>query len=250
MRSLTVETPAPGLPPELDGLRVAHLSDLHVGVPGLNARALRVGVDLVLRERPDLVCITGDLRSRVRGDRALRRQLARLDAPLGAWAVLGNHDYAEGRDPFADGRALDDLDGTPVRLLEDEIVTVERHGRRISLAGHDPRSYFFDESFELARLRDDDADYRILLCHFPGVLDRVAPRSFQLVLSGHLHGGQICVPLPGGKLRLSHGRSGYTEGLYGREGTIMHVSRGVGTTFVPFRFAARPEVTTLVLRSV
>jgi len=81
------------------------------------------------------------------------------------------------------------------------------------------------------------------------VLDRLRPGDYQLVLAGHLHGGQICLPFPGGKLRLSHLSRDYLEGVYARDGTVMHISRGVGTTFLPIRIAARPEVTTLVLRS-
>ncbi len=93
-------------------------------------------------------------------------------------------------------------------------------------------------------------DYRVLLTHYQRAFDRLRPRHADLVLTGHLHGGQLCIPYPGGKLRLSHGPARYVEGVYGREGAVLHVSRGLGTTFVPFRFAARPEVTILELRAV
>ena len=93
------EVPIVGLDPALDGLRIGHLSDLHVGAPGLNARSLARGVELIRRVEPDLVVISGDLRARRSGDAALRRSLARLDVPLGAYAVLGNHDHADGHDP-------------------------------------------------------------------------------------------------------------------------------------------------------
>ena len=73
--------------------------------------------------------------------------------------------------------------------------------------------------------------------------------GYELVLAGHMHAGQIVVPYPGGKVRLAHLRARLTEGIYRREGTTLHVSPGLGTTFVPFRFFARPEVTELVLRS-
>ena len=99
------------------------------------------------------------------------------------------------------------------------------------------------------RLADPDADLRILLCHFPDVVDRLPPGAFHLVLSGHLHAGQICVPWPGGRLRLAHIRWTYVRGLYRRPGGTLHLSAGLGTTFVPFRFLARPEATELVLES-
>jgi predicted MPP superfamily phosphohydrolase len=96
---------------------------------------------------------------------------------------------------------------------------------------------------------DRSAALRVLLCHFPTVLDRIEPGIFQLVLAGHMHAGQICLPWPGGRVGLSHWRARYSAGLYQREGTLMHVSPGLGTTFLPFRILARPEATLLVLRA-
>ena len=249
VRQCVREVPVTGLNPALDGLRIGHLSDLHVGAPGLNARSLARGVELMRRAEPDLVVISGDLRARQSGDGALRRSLALLDAPLGAYAVLGNHDHADGHDPFADGAALAELDGTPVRLLRDEAVSVEARGTRIHVGGLAPRTFEADDDERGAALVDATAALRILACHFPRILDRVEPGEWQLILSGHLHGGQLCVPYPGGRFRLAHLSRDYLEGIYVREGTAMHVSRGLGTTFVPLRFAARPEVTVLELRA-
>jgi predicted MPP superfamily phosphohydrolase len=249
VRCCTRQVPIAGLDPALDGLRVGHLSDLHVGAPGLNARALARGVELIRQCDPDLVVVTGDLRARRSGDGALRRSLAQLDAPLGAFAILGNHDHADGHDPFADGAALTELDGTPVRLLRDEAVTIEARGKRIHIGGIEPRTFEGSVDERGASLVDPTADLRILLCHFPRVLDRVQPGEWQLILAGHLHGGQICVPYPGGRFRLAHLSRDYLEGVYVRNGTAMHLSRGLGTTFLPVRFAARPEVTLLELRA-
>ena len=96
---------------------------------------------------------------------------------------------------------------------------------------------------------DETADLRILLCHFPDVIDRLPEGAFHLVLSGHLHAGQICLPWPGGRLRLAHIRWRYIRGLYRRPAATLHLSAGLGTTFVPFRFLARPEATELILES-
>ena len=93
------------------------------------------------------------------------------------------------------------------------------------------------------------ADFRVLLCHFPRVLDRLEPGTFELVLAGHMHDGQITVPYPGGKVRLAHPTAPYASGVYRSRAGVMHVSPGLGTTFVPLRFGARPEATELVLRS-
>jgi uncharacterized protein len=228
-------------------LRIAHLSDLHIGALSLNDRALRKGIDLILAARPDLILISGDLRARTSGTAALTRQLGRLAAPLGAFAVLGNHDYGDGLDPFADGHALTDLAGTPVRLLSDEAVDVPLAGSTIRIAGVSPRRFARDWRVDAHALADRSADLNILLCHFPCILDRVHRGDYDLIVAGHLHGGQICLPLPTGKVRLAHLSRAYLEGIYHRDGTVMHVTRGVGTTFVPLRIAARPEVALLEL---
>jgi predicted MPP superfamily phosphohydrolase len=118
----------------------------------------------------------------------------------------------------------------------------------VQIAGVDPTSYMAGRA-QPDRLSDPDAAVRILLCHFPGVIDKLQPGSFDLVLAGHLHAGQICMPFPGGRLRLAHLRWRYIQGLYERPAGTLHVSPGLGTTFVPFRFLARPEATELTLES-
>jgi uncharacterized protein len=133
-------------------------------------------------------------------------------------------------------------------VLLDEARTVELRGRKVQIVGVDPRSYRRGRS-QPERLADPEAELRILLCHFPNVIDRLEPGAFDLVLAGHLHAGQICLPWPGGRLRLAHLRWTYVRGLYRRPGGLLHLSSGLGTTFVPFRFLARPEATELVLTS-
>ena len=234
------------LPPELDGLRIAHLSDLHLGVPSRGSGAVAKAVDWVVERKPDLVCLTGDLVSRRSGIPALARHLERLAPCL---VVLGNHDFASSRDPFSQRLDESDLrfpDG--VSLLTDSSLVLDVRGRRVQVVGIDPRSYRQGRA-QPARLADEGADARILLCHFPGVARRLPGGVYDLILAGHLHAGQIVVPFPGGKLRLAHLRARDVEGIYRYGKTVLHVSPGIGTTFVPFRFFARPEVTELVVRS-
>jgi predicted MPP superfamily phosphohydrolase len=245
LRKRVVEVALPGVPPALDGLRIAHLSDLHLGVPGRGRKAVADAVDWVLEREPELVCVTGDLVSRRAGVAELTRLLARLGS---CYVVLGNHDFADSRDPFSqriDDDALDDVPG--VVLLTDESITVEARGRRIQVVGVDPRTYARRDA-RPQELIDESIELKVLLCHFPGIVRRI-PSVFQLVLCGHLHAGQIVVPYPGGKLRLAHLRARDVEGVYDYGATTLHVSPGLGTTFVPFRLFARPEVTELVVRS-
>jgi uncharacterized protein len=231
------------LPPELDGLRIAHLSDFHLGPPSRGVGAAERAVEWVAERQPELTLVSGDLLSRRSGEPLLRELLAQLP---NCYAVFGNHDYAITKDPFSQRVDVGDL--APARLLADESATVERRGRKIQIVGVDPRSYRSGRA-RPERFAEPDADLRILLCHFPQVIDRLEPGVFDLVLAGHLHAGQICLPYPGGKLRLAHIRWTYVEGLYERPGGVLHLSAGLGTTFVPFRFFARPAAYELVLHS-
>jgi hypothetical protein len=247
LRKRVLEVELEGVPPELDGVRIAHLSDLHLGVPSRGRRAAENAVAWIAERRPDLVCLTGDLVSRSRGLPALERLLAELGPCL---AVLGNHDYADSRDPFSqriDPEVFAGLEG--VTVLADAAVEIELRGLPVQVVGVDPGSYARAEAAP-DLLADPNAALRILLCHFPGIVRRIPTGTFQLVLAGHLHGGQIAIPLPGRKLRLAHPRVRDAEGVFRHGATLLHISPGVGTTFVPFRFFARPEVTELVVRSV
>lgn len=237
-RFRVLELAVPGLPAELDGMRIVHLSDFHLGVPSRGGRAVRLGVQWAAARGADLIVLTGDLVSRPSGEPALRELVAKIPH---AYAILGNHDLGISRDPFSKEVLLHELE--PAVLLLDEGRLLDRRGQRVWLAGFDPRSRGREP--DLTR----DADLRIVLSHFPTVLDRLASGSFDLVLAGHMHDGQICLPYPGGKLRLAHPRARYTHGTYRRGDTVMHVSPGLGTTFLPFRFFARPEATELVLRA-
>ena len=237
MRLRVREVPIAGLPREFDGLRIAHLSDFHLGVPSRGVHAVERAIDWVAERQPDLVCITGDLLTRPRAEQQLLGLLAKLPHP---YVVLGNHDYAISRDPFSRPVSLGRLEhGT---MLFDSSVRVGD----IEIGGVDPRTWIEKRSSEFP---PSDAPLRILLCHFPRALETVPVGRWNLILAGHLHAGQIVLPYGFGKLLLAHPRARYPEGVFERNGTVMHVSPGLGTTFVPFRFCARPEATELVLRS-
>lgn len=232
LRTRVLEVLVAGLPADLDGLRIAHLSDFHLGLPSRGTVAVRRAAEWVRERRPDLTVVTGDLLSHPRG----RAQLASILTGLDAFVVLGNHDVGVTRDPFSRPA---ELAGLPAALLVDESRTVVVRGSAVQIAGvrASPRAP--------APPADPGAGLRILLSHYP----RLRDEGYELVLAGHMHAGQIVIPYPGGKLQLAHLGARLTAGLY-REGRVaLHVSPGLGTTFVPFRFFARPEATELVLRS-
>jgi uncharacterized protein len=244
VRLRALDVPLPRLPQELDGVRIAHLSDFHLGLPSRGSRAVERAVEWVRERGPELVVVTGDLLSRPRGQPTLRSLLSELGTPF---VVLGNHDVEYSRDPFSRAGQLTDV--APARLLVDAAETVEVRGRRVQIVGVDPRAYRrrVSKPWELV---DETAELRILLCHYPYILDFLPPGAFDLVLAGHMHDGQISLPLGlTRRYRFAHPKTRYPSGLYRRPAATMHVSPGLGTTFVPFRFFARPEATELVLQT-
>jgi predicted MPP superfamily phosphohydrolase len=243
LRELELELPR--LPQELDGLRIVHLSDFHLGVPSPGIGAVWQAVFWARGRRPDLVAITGDLLTHPRGEPMLRGVVRML--PLPTVAVLGNHDVALSRDPQARRSDLRELE--PATLLRDDGRLLELRGRSVWIAGADPRLIVRGRPRLDPNALAREADFSILLCHYPRVLDGLEPGRFDLVLAGHMHDGQITLPYPGGKVLLAHPSARYTRGVYRNAAATMHVSAGLGTTFVPFRFAARPEATELVLRT-
>ncbi|MEP6892268.1 MAG: metallophosphoesterase [Gaiellaceae bacterium] len=242
VRTRVLVVPIRELPAELDGLRIGHLSDFHLGMIGRGRVASTRAVAWVAEREPDIVCVTGDLVSHPRGEPLLRALLGQLGRP---YVVLGNHDVAITKDPFSRAAELDDL--REAVLLRDEAVETTVRGARVQIVGVDPASYT-TEAADPWRSADPTAAFRILLCHFPGIVRRHSNRAFDLILTGHHHAGQIAIPYPGGKLALAHPRAGDLVGLIATACGPMHVSPGLGTSLLPIRFFARPEVTELILR--
>ncbi|MEO8290957.1 MAG: metallophosphoesterase [Gaiellaceae bacterium] len=245
VETLEVEVLVPGLHEDLRGFRILHLSDFHLGTISLNGRALRKAVYWGREQRADLVAVTGDLVSRRRGTRQLRHAFAALAVQYGVHAVLGNHDLGKTRDPLNQPGDPAEIESAGTALYSGSGRTLEVGAARLQVVGVDPVS--FHRRVRPGGLIDPEADLRILLCHFPDVVRWLDPGDFDLILAGHLHGGQICIPTPRGKIRLEHLRARYWEGLHQTSAGQLYVSRGLGTSFVPFRFLARPEVTLLRL---
>ena len=227
------------LPEALEGLRIGLLSDLHAG--RLTARGtLERAVDLVMEARPDLIAITGDFADRRSADYAPAfRALAPLRAPLGVYAVPGNHDHAVGIGGWY--RAMRDsphiLDATN-RYHERSVGDV-----RLCVAGVDDLE---EAQPELVLPPPGDRDFTLVLAHNPdsAELARRAYDAVDLIVSGHTHGGQVRLPGVGAVERKS---DIYDAGLRRRPWTQVYTSRGVGSTFLPLRFGARPEVAVLEL---
>jgi uncharacterized protein len=229
-------------PERLDGLRVAVISDLHTGAPWVDAKRV---VSKANAERPDLIALVGDYADpsvplgKPVAPEAVAEELGALRAPLGVFAVLGNHDwyhYGE-RVPRA-------LRKAGLEVLENDAVAVEHEGEVLWVAGlADMRERDADVPVALAMVPAQQA--LIVLTHDPDMFPSLRDRA-QVVLAGHTHGGQVGLPLL--RRAAAPSRRGYTGGEV-REGSgYMYVSRGVGTTGLPIRLAAPPEIAVLHLR--
>jgi hypothetical protein len=253
LRTIERELRLPWLPPDLDGFTVVQLSDLHAGSrPSFNLRTIRKAVDETRRIRPDLIAITGDL---VTGESRLEElyaELRRLPPSRGAFAVLGNHDHGEMKLVSAPATDFAGLAESGVRLLTDECVSLPVGAATLQVCGVDDVVHGYGRNERvLGALDRRPATVRLLLSHYGDVAGRLAPGDVALVLSGDTHGGQICLPAPGvkgGRIMLSQPRARFREGFYDEDGTLVFISRGVGTSFLPFRLLCRPEIVVFRLR--
>lgn len=230
-----------GLPPSLEGLRVVQLSDLHLG-PLVPREALRAAVDLAQSLRPDLIALTGDFVTRIsRGELpALTAELSRLQAPLGVFACLGNHDWRTSAEAVSQA-----VESAGARLLRNASVAVERGSARLFVAGVDDVSANRNDlGRALAGIPEEGVV--LLLAHEPDFADEAAldPRV-RIQLSGHSHGGQV--KLPGVPRILPPLGRKYPEGLYRIGGLSLYTTRGVGVIDPGIRLNCPPEVTLLEL---
>jgi predicted MPP superfamily phosphohydrolase len=227
--------PVSGLPPALDGLRIALLTDIHHSrtVPADDVTA---AVQLAVAQRPDLIVLGGDYVTF--GDRAfvgpVAELLAPLHAPHGVFAILGNHD--DDRDmPGA-------LTAQHIQVLKDARTRIEIRGERLELAGV---RFWTRRPADVARVLRRAANTVILLAHDPRRLNEASAFNVPVVLSGHTHGGQVVLPGVGAVARR---RFPVLAGVGAKENTSIFVSRGIGTVYVPVRINCPPEVAIITLK--
>lgn len=245
----------PTLPQALDGLKIAHISDLHIGelvtpdrLPGI--------IDTTNRLGADLIAVTGDfvdLSLNVLAE--VINAMTQLAAPLGVYLVPGNHDQLE------DGAELvRRFRSAGLNMLVNEAVALAHHGCRIHIAGID----FHHRASELDRLvgratshlagRTDRPrpDLQLMLAHHPHAFDAAWHRGVDLTLAGHTHGGQLVLSTWRGRkgsIGLANFRFRYPRGLYRRGNHYLYVTSGVGSWF-PLRLRCPAEIARLTLRNM
>jgi predicted MPP superfamily phosphohydrolase len=227
------------LPPPFDGFTILHISDMHVD---MNEGAMRRLIELIGGMRYDLCVLTGDYRGKTFGPFAatlegVARVRAHLKEPV--YGVLGDHDTIQ---------MVPGLEAMGIRMLLNECGVIVRGDQQIYLAGIDDAHHFRVDNIEKAALEIPKDEFSILLSHTPEVYRQAAHANFNLMLSGHTHGGQICLPgsipiildsvLPrrmGAGAWQYHNMTGYT-------------SVGAGSSVVPVRLNCPPEITLHCLR--
>lgn len=231
------------LHPDLEGFRIALLTDLHAG-EGTPLWHIRRAARLAMRQKPDLIAVTGDLAADdAPSFEPVLRMLGELRAPQGVWTVPGNHDYTVGierwrREVAAQANLRDLTNGAEVRRVG---------GARLCVAGVDDYSKGHPRLDALPP--PDERDFTLLLAHDPDQAEK-ARREYDavdLIVSGHTHGGQVRLPFVGAIRNPAEFEELYEEGLRRRPWTQVYTSRGVGTVHIPVRFLCRPEVAILEL---
>ncbi|MFO1320934.1 MAG: metallophosphoesterase [Burkholderiales bacterium] len=233
-----------------NGLRVAILTDLHVGSPFNTLERLTNIVATVQAARPDLILLAGDyvihgvVGGRFVAPEAIAGRLAGLSAPAGVYAVLGNHDWW-----FNAARVRRALESVGIPVLEDAAVDIRTGSCAARLVGigdfwegrHDVRA-------ALAAVPADDEQPLIAFTHNPDVFPGI-PARVTLTIAGHTHGGQVYLPLVGRLVVPSRYGERYAIGHVVEDGRHLFVSAGTGTSILPVRFLVPPEISILTLRA-
>ncbi len=244
------EVAMPGLAPSMNGLRLVQISDIHLG--GFTpVSALARYIDRVNGLAPDLIVITGDITDGVAHAAETFPVLGRLRARLGVVAILGNHDIYSGAEAVTGLLRRH----TGFRVLVDENLRVEDGEAALWIVG------LLDRGRDWARGLTEcpvfERLYRqvpagaavVVLSHRPDLFDHAARLDAPLVLAGHTHGGQLAIPLRGGRTAtLARFMTRYPRGTFRRGNSLLHVNLGLGVTGQPVRVATPREITEITLR--
>jgi predicted MPP superfamily phosphohydrolase len=234
-------------------LRIGVIADTHMGAPHMSVARLDSIVQRMNSERPDIVVLLGDFvgghdpaTQRSKADQELAMSglppLAKLEAPLGVWAVLGNHDW------WYDGIAIErELDARKIQVLENERVLISRQGAPFWLAGLADYDSLRRKPSYMETLADLSTSEPVLaISHWPDVF-AAAPDRVALTLAGHSHCGQVNLPFMGRLIHASHGAERWQCGLYEERGRKLYVTGGVGVSILPVRFLQPPEIAVVTL---
>ncbi|WP_042356664.1 metallophosphoesterase [Bacillus rubiinfantis] len=237
------------IPKSFDGLRIVQFSDTHLGFQ-YNLEQFQKLANTINRIKPDLICFTGDLLDNPNNYHQMNRLvpiLKSLHAPLGKFCIFGNHDHGGyGSDLYRNIMEA----GHFTVLLNQSSPIKHDDGSKIYLLGIDD-AMLGKPDLSLTLKNVPKQYFNILLSHAPDLADHCAEYPIYWQISGHSHGGQVKIPFLGALVTPPYAQK-YPEGLYKvglSEQLTLYVNRGIGTTRLPFRFLAKPEITVFTLQS-
>lgn len=235
-------------PRELDGLKIAVISDIHAGGSFINDKKLHSIVDRTNALHPDLIVILGDYMSsngwtseRIEPE-VFGAVLKNFNAPLGTYSVLGNHDW------WYDGaKVRAGLEQNGIKVLENEVLQLEARGVSLWLAGL-ADLWTRRQHIEQTIAKVPEGQTMIALTHNPDIFPNL-PERVPLLLAGHTHGGQVRFPFIGTVVQTTKFGHRYERGHVFENNHHLFVTTGIGTSIVPVRFGVTPEIVLLTLRS-
>jgi predicted MPP superfamily phosphohydrolase len=240
----------PDLPATFDGTRIVLLTDIHRG-PFFSQARVAALVERVNALEPDLLVLGGDYVFTDTGyAQSCFAELKNLRAPLGCFAVLGNHDYEEyGGDIGDPSPVIEAIAGAGITLLREDGVWIEHEGTRIRIGGVSDYTEDFPVLAPTLEGTSED-DFVLLVSHNPDFAETLPAGAVDLVLAGHTHGGQVTFfGLWAPYLPSEYGQK-YRTGVVATENTTVIVSNGIGTsTILPIRLFARPQIVVITLES-
>ena len=250
----------PKLPKAFDGLRIVQISDIHSG-SFYSTEAVQRGIDLINAQKADVVFFTGDIvNDRAEEMEPYIEMFKKIQAPLGVYSILGNHDYGdyvswESEEAHAENnRKIKELHGRMGwRLLLNEHTYLEKDGEKIALIGVENWGQGFHQEGDLYKAAEGcEADVKLLLSHDPTHFDEVVKKDFKdidIQFAGHTHGAQMGIETGGFKWSPVSLRYKKWAGLYEEDGQYLYVNRGFGFIGYAGRLGIMPEITVMELRS-